>query len=118
MPSGSSAVRAGALAGTPGNTAHVWGTPAGVFTANASDFGGLFIAVTARLVPDDPTKAFNFANAKYLLGVGADLEPMPDGTGWARFGYGRGKWVSATWETHYFINWTKDQILADPPLLE
>jgi hypothetical protein len=115
MPSGYQGVRAGSMAGTPGNNAHVWGTPAGVFRASVSDFGGVYIVATARVMVDDATKPFNMSGAQYLLGVGADMEPMPDGSGWARLGYGRGKWVKSSWRTFHFTNWNKDQVSAVPP---
>ncbi len=126
QPMGVSSVRAGKQAGTPGHNAHLW--PQGswgsnvlsYFNVNASDYGGIFMAVTARLIPDEVQQPYALGDVQYLLSLGADLQAYgPDAVGWGRVGYSRSKWVTPVWQAFTFTDWTsEEQIRANPPPVE
>jgi hypothetical protein len=100
---------------------HFW-SERGRVTINATDIGGLFVTMQARLVVDNASQPDDRSKAKYLLSMGADYwidlkSPWSLGAN-ADAGIGRFRYVNSQWRAFNMSTLTATQLRANPPPIE
>ena len=102
---------------TDGHNFHFWPSE-GRGTIDASDVGGVFTTVEARLVAADPSKPADLSADQYVLDVGGDYwqsttAPYPDN---ASIFQSRFDALTSGWQSFDAITWSRAQIGANPAL--
>lgn len=101
---------------------HFWPTTGRVIIAPKS-IGGIFTTVQARLIVDDPTKADDRAQARYLMSVGADYwrdltaRWSADWTANGDVAIGRFRTITNEWQAFNMSSVGLDVLCANPPPL-
>lgn len=86
------------------------------------DVAGLFIAVDARLIVNNPRQPDDRARARYLMSVGADYWTTMTAP-WDHFktnadvGLGRFRYIGPTWKTFTMTSLTEAELRRSPPPL-
>jgi hypothetical protein len=114
----------GGVSVTAGNgyNFHFWPTVDRA-TIDPNDIKGVFTTVQARLVLNDPDGPDDRAEARYLLGMGADYWRGVDGQ-WDNFktngdvGIGRHRFVSIDWQSFNMTSVPAEELRLNPPPLE
>lgn len=113
-PDGSVSVKAG-----QGYNFHFW--PAtGRVSIDPEDVAGLFIAVQARLITDNPQQPDDRSKARYLLGMGGDywVDLTAQWDNWTTnggVGVGKLKYVTTSWRTFTMTTLSPTEIRQNPP---
>jgi len=102
---------------TDGYNFHFWPS-GGRGTIDASDVGGVFTTVQARLVAADPSQPADLSADQYVLDVGGDYwqstgAPYPDN---AAIFESRFDAVTSGWQSFDAITWSQARISANPAL--
>jgi hypothetical protein len=113
---GSSSVRL-----VDGYNYHFWPS-SGRSKINTADVVGVFVAVDARLIIDNPKKSDDRSIARYLLSAGADYwtsltAPWDNFKTNADIGIGRFRYVSSTWQTFTMTSLSETELRRFPPPL-
>ena len=105
-----------------GRNFHFW-PHAGRAAIAPEDVAGVFVTVQARLVPDDPAKADDRHQARYLLGAGGDYWQTRKAKWFfwktnKAIAIGRLKYVKTSWQAFNMTTLSPDELRRNPPPLE